>query len=373
MTIKNTNGKESTKKKQKIHRSAWEDLRKGDIKRTLRQDVKDIYDFYLDKDTRARLSNMGRVKRWITMQIWLLKSLFLKLTPVRRILLLISLWGFVLFSSSFRIGDLQLNVNLRLLSFVILLFILALELKDKLLAHDELAAGRAVQFALMPEKSPKVTGWDIWLYTRPANEVGGDMVDYIWIHEDRLGLALGDVAGKGLGAAMVMAKLQATLRALAPNFKSLSKLGSELNTIFRRDGLPNRFISLVYLELGPNSGKIRILNTGHLPPYILRHGKMKELNHGAAALGILPKPKYDEQLIELKKDELLMVYSDGVTEARNEEGEFFGEQRLLNLMSKCQDLTAQNVGEHILTEVKQFIGDARPHDDLSLILMKRLS
>ena len=100
---------------------------------------------------------------------------------------------------------------------------------------------------------------------------------------------------------------------------------------------------------------------------------MKELNHGAAALGILPKPKYDEQLIELKKDELLMVYSDGVTEARNEEGEFFGEQRLLNLMSKCQDLTAQNVGEHILTEVKQFIGDARPHDDLSLILMKRLS
>lgn len=366
-----TRGKESNQKTEKIHKRAWEDLRKGDIKRTLRQNVKDLYYFYLDKETRARLADMGRVKRWIIMQIWILKSLFLKLTPVRRILILISLWSYVLFSGSYRIGNLQINVNMRLLSFVILLFILALELRDKLLARDELAAGRAVQFALMPDRSPKVPGWDIWLYTHPANEVGGDMVDYLWIHDDRMGLALGDVAGKGLGAALVMAKLQATIRALAPNFKSLNKLGSQLNTIFCRDSIPERFVSLIYLELGPKSDKIRLLNAGHLPPFMVRDSKIHESEHGAPALGLQSDSRYKETDLTVNKGDLVLVYSDGLTEARNEAGAFFGEKKVTDLLLQYKGNSAETIGNRLLKEMDQFIDNAPQSDDLSMILLKR--
>jgi len=132
------------------------------------------------------------------------------------------------------------NINVRSLGFVILLVILLLELKDKLVATDELAVGRAVQIAMLPRDNPVVSGWEIWLYTHPANEVGGDLVDYIKMDSDRWGIAIGDVAGKGLGAAMLMSKLQATLRALAPGFQELSDLGSEVNRIIYRDGLRNR-------------------------------------------------------------------------------------------------------------------------------------
>jgi sigma-B regulation protein RsbU (phosphoserine phosphatase) len=246
-----------------------------------------------------------------------------------------------------------------------------LELKDKLLAHDELAAGRVVQFALMPKDNPDIAGWNVWLYTRPANEVSGDMVDYIWISKNRLGLALGDVAGKGLGAAMFMAKLQATLRALAPMTESLTKLGKQINTIFCRDGLPSRFISLIYIELQPDSDKIRILNAGHIPPICIQKNNMKELEQGGLALGLHPESRYEEQDIVLHRNDLLVVYSDGLTEARNEKGAFFGEQKAQECIQRLSDQTAGAIGEQLLSEVNRFVGQARQSDDLSLIVLKR--
>ncbi|MCH8962050.1 MAG: SpoIIE family protein phosphatase, partial [Bacteroidetes bacterium] len=147
--------------------------------------------------------------------------------------------------------------------------------------------GRAVQFALMPKQHPTLPGWETWLFTRPAKEVGGDLVDYLAINEDRLGLALADVAGKGLGAAMFMAKLQSTLRAIAPNFERLSDLGAAVNQIFIRDGLPGRFISLVYLEIEPEAGQVRLLNAGHLPPLVVHADSIEEMPKGAPALGLV--------------------------------------------------------------------------------------
>jgi len=122
-----------------------------------------------------------------------------------------------------------------------------LELKDKLHAKTELEEGRSVQNALMPEENPKVDGWDIWLYTRPANDVGGDLLDFTKISENNYGISLGDVAGKGLSAALLMAKLQSTIRAIVPDYISLSEFGNKLNHIFCRDSLPKLFSSLIYI------------------------------------------------------------------------------------------------------------------------------
>lgn len=369
MTKNRSQKKSSDKDKQKLHKTLMEDLRRGGLKRTLRQDFRDIYDFYIDSESRKRLKSMGRVRRWIRVAYWILRSLILKLSPLRRLLLVLSLI-FYLFYTNIQSEQAQVNINLRLLGFVILLIVLMLELKDKLLAQDELAAGRAVQSALMPKDNPKISGWDIWLYTQSANEVGGDLVDYIRISKNRLGLALGDVAGKGLGAALVTAKLQATLRALAPNFPSLVKLGEELNRIFCRDRLPERFVSLVYLDLVPDSGRVRFLNAGHLPPVVIQSGKLQESPRGGPALSILPKATYKEQHIELQPGDLLFVYSDGITEAQNEQGEFFDEPRLFDLLRNHRTLSAEKIGIFILTQVKDFIGEKRPTDDLSMIVLK---
>lgn len=352
----------------------FKDLRGGELKRTLGQDFYELKEFYLDEERKNRLKAMGRFRRWIYMTTWLLKSLFMKLTPVRRILLLISLL-FLIASRNIIYGDSNINVsiNFNVAAILMLLFILMLELRDKLLARSELEAGRSVQRALMPDKSPNVPGWSLWLFTRPANEVGGDVVDFQQITSNRFGVALGDVAGKGLGAALFMAKLQAILRALAPDFTSLSELGAKINEIFYRDGIPKNFASLVYLELQSTSDFVRVLNAGHMPPIALRGTTIKEMPKGAPALGISPKAIYTEQHIELEKGDYLLVYSDGLTEARNESGDFFGDQRLLELLPKLDGITTDKFGERLIADVDQFVGNARANDDLSLVVLRRLS
>lgn len=120
------------------------------------------------------------------------------------------------------------------------------------------------------------------------------MVDFIAINEKRYGLVLGDVAGKGLGAALFMAKLQSTLRALVFNFRSLAKLAESMNTIFYRDTIPNSFSSMFYLEISPDSEKIRYVNAGHMPPIHVKGHSNTILPKGAQALGIMPDVQYQE-------------------------------------------------------------------------------
>ena len=167
-------------------------------------------------------------------------------------------------------------------------------------------------------------------------------------------------------------KLQATLRALVPDFLSLEQLAVKLNSIFYRDSLPNRFASLIYLEINSDSNEIRTVNAGHIPPIITGQGKLSEMDKGSPALGIMADSTYREERIRLNKRELFIAYSDGVTEARNDAGEFFGESRLKELLANTEGLNATNVGKKILEHVDNFIGDARATDDLSMIIIRRL-
>lgn len=349
---------------EKLSRTVLDDITRGDFGTSVHRDLQDIYEFYLDDETRDRLAGMDKFSRGVNITLWVLKNSVLTLPPSRRLLLLM---GVLSFLYGFLSGPLWM-----ILGFLISLVILLLELKDKVLAQDELETGRAVQFALMPKEDPAVDGWETWLYTHPANEVGGDLVDYLMMKNNRLGIALGDVAGKGLGAALVMAKLQATLRAIAPNFESLAELGAQVNKIFRRDGLPSRFVTLVYLEVEPDDGQIRVLNAGHMPPLAVRKDRIDEMQRGAPAIGLMAKAPFSEQCITLQANDLLIVYSDGLTEARNEYGMFFEEERLKKILSELHGMSAEAVGTRLLAEVKHFVGDARPSDDLSLVVLKRL-
>jgi len=328
-----------------IGRVVWSDLRRTDLTDSMGRDLRDLYRFFLDAETRARLDTMGRVHRTFWLIGWLLKSLLLKLAPSRRFLLLLALVLGILGWTSLDWQGVSVKFDFRPWGFLLLLFILMLELKDKLLARDEIQVARSVQQALQPREHPKLRGWELWSYSVPANDVGGDLVDYIELGPERLGVALGDVSGKGLGAALLSAKLQATLRALGPESPSLDELGERMNTILVKDGIENRFATMFYAELGPDSGHVRFLNAGHNPPYLFRgSGEIQELRASSLPLGMLPGTTYTEGLADLETDEFLLVYSDGVTEATDVRGEEFGEARVRALLPELGRLTPERAG-----------------------------
>ena len=331
----------------------------------------ELKEFYLTPEHRQRLARTNRLWRWVSLGWLLLKSLFLKLSPARRVVFLVALFLLVSAPGLSSGGRASVNVNTPVLGSILLVGILLLELKDKLLARHELEAGRAVQRALMPEYCPTLKGWDVWMYTRPANDVGGDLVDCLELGKGRVGFALADVAGKALPAALLMAKVQATLRALATDATSLSDLAARTNTILCRDGLPNRFATLVYLDVRDNDGGVRLVNAGHMPPVRISGTAFHDLPRGDMALGMMPGSVYQEQNEELQPGEMLVIYSDGLTEALNEAGEFYGDERLREVFPGLSALSAVAAGTKILESVDAFIGTTRPYDDLSLIILKR--
>ncbi|KAB2880244.1 serine/threonine-protein phosphatase [bacterium] len=361
----------STKKNDPgIFNTIRHDVQSGGHFDNIRREYRELRDFYIDTEKKSRLVEMNVIKRWIFFVWWLLKSMFFKLTPTRRLLLLLGIF-FTNAGFAIQLGNARINDN-NLLGGILILFVLLLELKDKLLAHSELESGRKVQQALAPERCPQVSGWSLWLYTRPANEVGGDLVDFLRISPERAGLIMADVAGKGLRAALLTAKLQATVRALASDHDSLSAFCSKVNAIFHRDSLPSIFASLLYIEIKPEENQIRFVNAGHMPPLVISAQGVKELSRGELALGLSNKTDYSEQTIELQRGEVLFAYSDGLTEGCNEAGEFYGTERLTKLLSQIGHFDAQHIGETVTNQLGRFVGDARANDDLSLLIVKRL-
>ena len=352
-------------------RAVAADVRRRGLRHEIGGTLAAIETFYLTEDDRRDLARMPWLRRWLHRLWWLVKSLLMKLTPARRVLLALGLLMIVSGLNQVEFQTTSLDLRVPLLGSILLVAVLMLELKDKLVARDELEAGRTVQLAFLPERSPAVPGWDVWLFTRPANDVGGDVVDYLQIDERRHGLALGDVAGKALPAALLMVKLQATLRALIPQFDTLSELGAGVNRILARDGLPSRFASLVYLVLTAHSGDVRLLNAGHMPPLVVRGRAVEWMPQGSVVLGIMEDAQFPEQHVALEPSDAMVVYSDGVSEAMNEAGDFFGDERLRSVVEGTIGLPVEAIGARVLQAVEAFAGEAPPYDDLSLMVLRR--
>jgi phosphoserine phosphatase RsbU/P len=367
----------NTRKTDREHlgRTLRDDVLHGNIWQTLRFDFRELKEFYIDEEKKARLETMGWLKRAFYLTWWFIKILLLRLSPARRILLVIGMFLLVTSGSiQWQSGSFRTSPETYLFGGVLIIFVLMLELKDKLLARNELAAGRSVQYALMPPQRPDIPGWDVWLHSEPANDVGGDLVDYIHLDERRHALALGDVAGKGLRAALLMAKLQATVRALIPGYTSLGELMSRINDIFIRDSLRSIFASLVYVELNSHDRNVQFVNAGHMPLLLKRKDRpsIEQTGRQSPALGIVTDAVYNEVTVDMNAGDTLIAYSDGITDARNDGGMFFGEGRLMTLIQHNADLPSETIGRKILAEIAWFRGDARIYDDISMIIIKRI-
>jgi hypothetical protein len=353
-----------------LGRMVLDDLRSTPLHGNYGKEFRDLYNFYLDEETRTRLERMPRWRRAFWLLGWLLKSLLLKLSPGRRLALLLALVFGILGWTRLDVGA-EFLFDFRPWGFAILLVVLMLELKDKLLAKDEIQVARKVQLALLPHTDPHIPGWAVWSCSRPANDVGGDLVDYVPMDGFRHGIVLGDVAGKGLGAALLSAKLQATLRALIPQAPSLDELGQRVNTILHQDGIDNRFATLFYAEIEHDSGQLRYLNAGHNPAFIIRESSVEQLRASSFPLGMLPEASYEESTAYIGPGDAVLIYSDGLTEAMNQLGEEFGLQRVEAMLPRLWNGAPDEIGDEILAEVDRFLGDVRASDDLSIVVITR--
>ncbi|NND70229.1 MAG: serine/threonine-protein phosphatase [Rhodothermales bacterium] len=354
---------EKRREDRKLTRTFLDDLESPDLSQSFKRDLADVYNFYLDRESRDKLEEMNPFEQWIHVSFWIIREMFFRMTPVRRLMLVVGL--FLALTAFYG------PVGQSFVALLVILTVLILELKDKLLAQSELATGRAVQLALMPDSAPVVDGWDVWIYSRPANEVGGDLVDHMVVGPGRFSVSLGDVAGKGLGAAMYMAKLQATIRALAPTTDSLIDLAGHINSIFRRDGVPSRFASLIYLELAEGTNEVSILNAGHLPALHLSRDGIEAYPHGSPAIGLMDEASFSAVETTMASGDVLVLYSDGITEARDTESEFFGDRRLEKLLKRGSGKPAGELGRDIIEAVDRFVQDAPQYDDVSLVIIRK--
>ncbi len=347
------------------------DFKQEDFFKKARREFRDLKEFYIDSEKKQRLNQMNPVKRIFFIVWWILRSMILKLNPLRRILLLV---GIVLILAGKIIIKDEQGGNTssdNWFGVAVILIVLMLELKDKLLAHDELDAGRKIQEALRPEQSPKVEGWSLWLFTRSANEVGGDLIDYIRISEDRVAAVIADVAGKGLKAALLTAKLQAMVRTVAYDCNSITELITKVNEIFHRDSLRSMFASMLYVEITPGTGNLSYTNAGHLPPLFVSAEKIIELPKGETALGLLKSGVYTLQNFYLNSGDIFVAFSDGLIEARSEYGTFFSLEKFYEILKSTKHLPVNEIGQRIVSTIDAFILDAPIYDDLSIIILKR--
>ena len=238
--------------------------------------------------------------------------------------------------------------------------------------EQELRVARSIQHASLPKEVPQLEGWQISPFYKPAREVGGDFYDFHLLSEERLGVVVGDATGKGVPAALVMSTtcgmLQLAARAL--DSSSPGEVLAQVNeTLFAR--IPsNMFVTCFYAILDPNSGNLSYANAGHDLPYLWHGGDAKELRARGMPLGLMPGMSYEEKEIVLEPRDNVLLYSDGLVEAHDPEGEMVGFPRLRALVAEQGE--EGSLGDFCLEKLYSFVGEGwEQEDDITLLTLRR--
>ncbi|HUE81492.1 MAG TPA: SpoIIE family protein phosphatase [Pyrinomonadaceae bacterium] len=236
----------------------------------------------------------------------------------------------------------------------------------------ELQLASEIQQRFQPTAPPFVQGYELQGISFPCYEIGGDYYDFIKRADGRLVIALGDVSGKGTAAALLMSSLHAAVHAQASSHDSLVDTISAVNRYLADNIPPNRFVTLFYAELDPDSGAVSFLNAGHNPPLIVHAaGTVEQLASGGLPLGIKRDADYREGRTQLQQGDVLVIYSDGVTEATSPSGEEFGSTRLYEVVARNVDASAAGIRDRIESALTKFSQGTRAVDDITLVIVKR--
>ena len=344
-----------------------------------------LYTREVDWAAREREKGARRFFRILNALFW---AMILKLSPARRVFLLLALVFGVLALMSARVtrpdqGGMVIgfpdNFSFVLLSLAGLVFLLALELADRVTMKRDLEIAREIQRWLVPETPPEVPDVEIAFATRPANTVGGDFYDAFLreVEDDgtkasRLLLVVADVVGKSVPAALLMATFQASLRTLANARTPLGDLVHGMNQYACAHSLEGRrFTTAFFGELDPTTRALSYTLAGHNNP-VLRHamGAIERLTVGNLPLGIDSKARYECGTINLAPGDLLVCFTDGVVEAVNAKDEDYREARLLALIDGSGAESAQATLERLLADIRAFVGVTRQHDDITCLVVR---
>jgi sigma-B regulation protein RsbU (phosphoserine phosphatase) len=233
----------------------------------------------------------------------------------------------------------------------------------------ELDEARRIQRKLLPSAVPQIDGWEIASSWQPASGVGGDCFDTIPFGRTRLGISIADVVGKGIPAALLMSNLQASVRAFATDAAQPRDLCQLVNRILCGHIAEGRFISFVYCVVDADLGTLAYANAGHFPPILARaSGEIERLTAGGAVLGVFPDGAYEQNVVNVHSGDRVILYTDGITEARNADDQEFGEDRLLELAVQHRSCSAPALQARVYDAVSTFTG-GRFQDDATLIVM----
>jgi sigma-B regulation protein RsbU (phosphoserine phosphatase) len=240
--------------------------------------------------------------------------------------------------------------------------------------REEVKLTERIQQALLPQKPPEIPGYDIAGLSLPALQVGGDYYDFIRLDDYRYGICLGDVSGKGLPASLLMANLQATLRSQALQDRPCRDCLAWCNRLLFRSTSPEKFATLFYAVLDRRLNAITYGNAGHEPPLHFHADQPpRRLATGGLMVGVIEDFAYEDDVCPLAPGDLVVIYSDGVTDMNDAAEEPFGEERLTELIAQHRDLSAAALIETVAAAVRAHAGDVLPLDDLTLVAVKRVS
>jgi sigma-B regulation protein RsbU (phosphoserine phosphatase) len=341
-------------------------------------DTRASYGFYMTDAAAEDMVNRRGRPRFVRIAKTLFWSLVMKLTPARRVLLIIAF--VLLVGSGFHFefsNDVKGDFNFTFVTVMLLLLLLALELADKVTMKRDLEIAREIQTWLVPSRAPDVAGADIAFASRPQNSVAGDYYDAFYPtasakENGKLMLVIADVAGKSIPAALLMATLQASLRTIAGEGAPLGELLVRLNRYASAHSLDGRrFTTAVFAEYEPATRRLAYVNAGHNPPILRRTGgETEKLEAGGLPLGIDAGAAYETAAIELKAGDALILYTDGVVEAFNEKAQEFGNDRWIEAIRALPDWNAAESLQFLMRRVDEFVGLTRQSDDITCLVFR---
>lgn len=244
----------------------------------------------------------------------------------------------------------------------------------EILSRELVMAGK-IQAEILPEKPPAIPGWDISAKLEPARETSGDFYDFIPLANGSWGIVIADVSEKGMGAALFMAMSNTLIRTFAIRYPSLPALTMDVvNERILSDTRGSMFVTAFYGVLEPHLGRLRFVNAGHPPAYLISNQKGKpvdQLRSTGMALGVMENAHWQQRIVKLSIGEVLVFYTDGITEAQDPKGSFYGKQRLLDVIRSKASCPASEIQDAVLSDVHHFVADTPRQDDIAIIVICR--